>query len=288
MPADSCPPWSVLASPQLGGTFGCADHSGSALPHPPVLGDFEPLPCYPAGTPSPTWPYMAAFGCWVAGGGPGGPHAMVPPLSARLAGHWPAGLRVGAAQPWLDWAGQRPGYSGRSGHLQQGPPGSGRPGRGSFICLDPPSSHLPVPSPLGQGGSEATVLAWSLAGPEAGVGDGGRQWMVAGNGPESVPLSLGLGLCLVSSPSPSPSPAQPSLAPGSGSWGPPSKGRASVVLGGAGALSLKCAGTSPARAPGAWTSSGREPVRRVLAGSTPLAPWCHNVWNHISGVGSCF
>lgn len=91
---DARPPYSALASPQLGGTFGqasplgvlatqdrpCPVHQSSEASHP--------SPRHPAGTPSPTRPYMGTFGCWVAGGSPGGPNATVPP---RLPGRGLAG-----------------------------------------------------------------------------------------------------------------------------------------------------------------------------------------------------
>lgn len=202
----------------------------------------------------------------MAGGGPGGPHAMVPPLSARLAGHWPAGLRVGAA----GWAGQCPGYNGHSGHLQQGPPGSGRPGSDLLLSAWTPSPPHPriclSPCHLVRE-AEAPVLAWSSAGLEAewamAVGSG-RPWAA---GPESAPLSLGLGLRLVSSPGLSPSPAQAWLrAVGAGGRRP----RAGPLWFwvGAGALSLNCAGfwgldwrrfPLPGRASAAWAPRPGDP-----------------------------
>lgn len=80
------------------------------------------------------------------------------------AGDWPLGRRVGAAQARRGLAASW--HHGHSGHTPQGPPGGQRPALRFLFDLRglPSSPHLPVLWLLGQGGSEAAVLAWAWAG----------------------------------------------------------------------------------------------------------------------------
>lgn len=207
---DSCPPCSAPASPQLGGTLGqasplgvlttqdcpCPVHQSSEASHP--------SPRHPAGTPSPTRPYMGTFGCWVAGGSPGGPNATAPPrLPGRgLAGWLEGGGCSGVAGPAsvLATAGTRvmPGKA-------PPPPtvAGGLDSDSSFICVASPRSHTCLSSGY-RAGEPWSPLAWAGHWPEPEaewwmVGSSGQrglpqcQGALGGATPGSVPLSLGLG-----------------------------------------------------------------------------------------------
>lgn len=209
MSEGSCPPCSVLTSPQLGGTCGqasplrvlttqdrpCPVHQSSEASHPSPAA----LRAHQA-QPSHIWPRSGVG--WRAAAQVG-LMPWYPPT--RLAGDWPAGLRVGATQAWLGWAVSWALRALRSCPAR--PPR--RPAAWTLVPLSsawtPPSPHLPVLWPLGQRGSggrcPGLVIGWSSR-PSV---DGSGQWTAVGGraclgaeGPKgatpcSVPLGCGLG-----------------------------------------------------------------------------------------------
>lgn len=100
-----------------------------------------PSPRHPAGTPSPTRPYMGTFGCWVAGGSPGGPNATVPP-PPRLPGWGLAQWLKGGGCPGVAGPGSVLGTAGTQVIPSKAPLVAGSlDSDSSFICLDSPHSH---------------------------------------------------------------------------------------------------------------------------------------------------
>lgn len=223
---------------------------------------------------------------------------MVPPLPARPAGHWPVGLRVGAAQPWLGWAASWALWA--LGSCSARPLAAGGPDSdSSFIC-----SVAPIPTPACPLATMPERL-WRLLSwpghwwePEAewGMAVGcGWQWAAGpvlalrgpgGPHPALCPSASAVERLLVSS-------SAGSVQQGAGSRCP--KAGPLWFRVGAGALFLSSAGFSsgpglealplPRVSGPGWTSSGSANQRRVPVGCLESHSACGVA---TSGVGSCF